>query len=77
MYTFICTYIFLHVLYKCITQAPKNTIHVVLLYIYIYIIYIYMYIYICIYIYMYIYIYIYISLGALVPNSTDQHEKQW
>ena len=27
--------------------------------------------------YIYIYIYIYISLGALVPNSRDRHEKQW
>ena len=26
---------------------------------------------------IYIYIYIYISLGTLVPNSRDRHEKQW
>ena len=27
------------------------------------------------YIYIYIYIYVYISLGTLVPNSRDRHEK--
>ena len=36
-----------------------------------------MYIYIYIYIYyLYLFIYLYISLGALVPNSRDRHEKQ-
>ena len=30
-----------------------------------------------IFIYIYIYIYIYISLGTLVPNSRDWHEKIW
>ena len=47
-------------------------LYIIYIYIYIYIFYIYI-----LYKYIYIYIYIYLSLGALVTNSRDRHEKQW